>query len=487
MTPEQRRRARDLFEAALERDQAGLDGWLQAEVPHDPVVLAEVQSLLNHHSRAGAFLTEPLVEAAPHLLDETAPLQPGTVLGAYTIVRELGRGGMGRVYLAADSRLGRPVALKALPPETTRDARHRERLRREARAAAQLTHPGICTVYALEEIEGELYIAAEYLEGHTLREEVASGRRPTIDTVVDTARQLASALAGAHTKGVIHRDLKPENVMRLKDGSIKILDFGLARVENATAAAGLTLAMPGTVAGTPAYMAPEQIDGRVVGPSADVFAFGVLMYEWIAGRHPFQAGSQLAMLARMMESAPEPIITRVDVPLWLSDLVDRCLRKAASERFATASDLVAALESPGVPVAHSGAHSVWWRTHQVVAIALYIIASVQAWHVKEWIRGPASLGVFLLIGIAGSVAGIVRGHLVFTDAMNRPHLPSELRRTQRVRLASDLMIAALLVVDAMLLAPTEPLTAVLTTALAAGIALASVLMEPTTTAALLER
>ncbi len=315
MTPEQRRRARDLFEAALERDPADIADWLNAETTDDSIVRAEVQSLLEHHSRAGAFLTPPLVEAAPHLLDEAHPLQPGTVLGSYTIVRELGRGGMGRVYLASDARLGRSVALKALPPETTREPQHRERLRREARAAALLTHPGICTVYALEEIDGEVYIATEFVEGHTLREEVDKGTRPSLETVAATARQLASALAGAHAKGVTHRDLKPENVMRTPDGSIKILDFGLARVEAATAGSGLTLAMPGTVAGTPAYMAPEQIDGRAVGPAADVFAFGVLMYEWITGRHPFQAGTQLATLARVIESSPEPIVTRVDVPL----------------------------------------------------------------------------------------------------------------------------------------------------------------------------
>ena len=148
---------------------------------------------------------------------------------------------------------------------------------------------------------------------------------------------------------------------------------------------------------------------------------------------------------------------------------------------------MAALETPGATTTHSGAHSVWWRTHQVIAIVLYIIASVHAWHVKEWIRGPVSLWIFLFIGILGSVAGIIRGHLVFTDAMNRPHLPSELRRTQHVRLAADVLMSALLAVDAVLLSSTEPLIAVLTMALAAGIALASLQMEPATTAALLER
>ena len=133
---------------------------------------AEVRSLLDHHTRAGSFLAQPVAEAAPHLLEEEHTLEPGTVLGAYTVVREVGRGGMGRVYLASDARLGRTVALKALAPALTREPRHRDRLRREARAAAVLTHPGICTVYALEELNDELYIATEFVEGHTLRDEI---------------------------------------------------------------------------------------------------------------------------------------------------------------------------------------------------------------------------------------------------------------------------------------------------------------------------
>ena len=484
MTPEQHRRARDLFEAALDREPSDLSRWLDDAVPDDSVVRAEVRSLLDHHSRAGSFLTQPLVEAAPHLLEDDHTLEPGTVLGAYTVVRELGRGGMGRVYLASDGKLGRSVALKALPPQLTRDAHHRERLRREARAAAVLTHPGICTVYALEEFDGELYIATEFVEGHTLRQEISGGPRPPIATIVATGRHLASALASAHAKGITHRDLKPENIMRTADGGIKILDFGLARIEGA-AGGTLTAALPGAMAGTPAYMAPEQIEGRSVGPAADVFAFGVLMYEWICGRHPFQAGTPLATLARVMESTPEPLCKRTDVPLWLSEVIDRCLRKPAGERFSSGSDLLPAFDHPATAPRRIADRSIWWRTHQVVAMVLYTIATAHAWQIKEWLREPISLWVFVLMGIGASVAGIIRGHLVFTDVMNRPHLTSELRRTQRVRLVSDVLMATLLTIDALLLAPLWPLTTVLTIALATGIALAAILMEPATTAALL--
>jgi len=487
MTPEQRRRARDLFEAALDDQPASLTQWLDNAASDDPVVREEVRSLLDHHSRAGSFLTQPVAEAAPHLLEEEHALEPGAVLGAYTVVREIGRGGMGRVYLASDGRLGRTVALKALAPELTRDARHRERLRREARAAAVLTHPGICTVYALEELEGELYIATEFVEGHTLRDEIAAGGRPSVDTIIATAKDLASAMASAHAKGITHRDLKPENVMRTRDGRIKILDFGLARVEAGPdgIAASLTSQLPGGIIGTPAYMSPEQIEGRAVTPAADVFAFGVLMYEWISGRHPFQAASVLATLARVLDSTPEPLVAHAPIPRWLSDVVERCLRKPANERFGSASELAQALEQPFVvePAAHR--RSTWWRTHQVVAIALYVIASAHAWQIKEWLREPISLWVFVVVGIAGSVGGIIRGHLVFTDVMNTLKLASELARTKRVRLVTDLLIAMLLSVDALLLIGSQPLTAVLTVALATGIALASILMEPATTAALL--
>jgi serine/threonine protein kinase len=497
MTPEQRRRARDLFEGALEHEPADVLRWLDSKVADDSVVLAEVRSLLDHHSRAGSFLTQPVAEAAPHLLEDDHTLEPGTVLGSYTVVRELGRGGMGRVYLASDGRLGRTVALKALAPQLTREATHRERLRREARAAALLTHPGICTVFALEELDGELYIASEFVEGRTLRDEIETGTRPSLEAIASTARDLASALASAHAKGVTHRDLKPENVMRTRDGRIKILDFGLARIESGPGgiAATLTAAVPGGILGTPAYMSPEQIEGRTATPASDVFAFGVMMYEWISGRHPFLAASPLATLARVVDSTPEPLTKVSQVPAWISDVIERCLRKPAGERFASAAELLQAFDRPLTVERAVPLKSTWWRTHQVVAIVLYIIAMYHAWQVKEWLREPRdtpattvamiALWVFVIMGIGASVGGIVRGHLVFTDAMNRAHLKSELTRTGRVRLVTDLLLAALLTIDALFMASLWPLTTVLTIALAAGIMLAAVLMEPATTAALL--
>src|SRR5688572_2430241 len=188
MTREQWQRVRELFERALDAEPADAAAWLSREAGGDEQVRAEVESLLRHHTRAGSFLSQPLSDHVPDLLAEDRELQPGQVVGSYTIVREVGRGGMGRVYLATDARLGRTVALKALPPQLTREPVHRDRLRREARAAAVLTHPGICTVYALEEFDGELYIASEFVEGHTLRDEIAGGKRPSLEMILTTAR-----------------------------------------------------------------------------------------------------------------------------------------------------------------------------------------------------------------------------------------------------------------------------------------------------------
>ena len=483
MTPAQHRRARDLFEAALDREPGNTVLWLEEAEPADPEVREEVRSLLDHHTRAGAFLTQPIAEAAPYLLDDQQVLEPGAVLGTYTVIRELGRGGMGRVYLANDSRLGRMVALKALAPELTLDPSHRERLRREARAAAVLTHPGICTVYALEEFDGQLYIVTEYVEGHTLRDEIA-GKRPSPDGIVATGRDLAAALASAHAKGITHRDLKPENVMRLRDGRLKILDFGLARIDGDGAAPGtVTAAGPGGMAGTPAYMAPEQIEGRKVSPATDVFAYGVVMYEWISGVHPFQGASSLATLARVLDSQPEPLASRSDVPRFVSDIVARCLKKSPAERFQSAIDVCDALERPASAVRYSSGSTTWWRVHQTTSMVLYIVATARAWQIKEWLHSSTSLSAFLLMGIAASLGGIVRGHLIFTDVMNRPNLAAELRRTRRAVVSADLLMAATLAGDALLLASIQPLSAVLTICVAVGIALASVLMEPATTTA----
>jgi serine/threonine protein kinase len=503
VTPEQRRRVRDLFEAALER--AGEAEWIAHQAADDPEVRDEVLSLVEHHSRAGDFLARPIADEAPDLLADEEGLAPGATVGEYTIVRELGRGGMGRVYLATDARLNRTVALKALAPHLVRDPSQRERLRREARSAASLTHPGICTVYALDEVDGVLYLATEYVDGATLGDEIRSGRRPSGSDILRTAREIAAALASAHAAGIVHRDLKPDNVMRTRDGRLKILDFGLARfVQDSAAAAetfdrhakistgakrgspaaGTFATRPGVVVGTPAYMAPEQINGEPADARVDIFALGVLLYEFSCGVHPFAAGTELATVARVLGTEPPPLGARCpDVPTPVAAVIARCLRKVPSERFGSAVELVGALDTVGGVLTESSVQATAWRVHQIVVVMLYVVASAWSWQIKAWIELPVTVTVFLAIGAASTINGVLRGHLVFTELMNRPYLTAERRRARRPTLVLDLLIALLLFVDGVVLAGPRALPAVLTIALALGIALAAVVLEPTTTTA----
>ena len=483
MTPEQGRRVRDLFEAAVDRDPATVAAWVDREAADDPAVAAEVRALLDHHSRAGAFLSHPLVEQAGDLLADEEPLAPGTSVGTYTIVREIGRGGMGRVYLASDATLGRTVALKALAPHLMRNPSQRERLRGEARAAAALSHPGICTVYALEEIDGELYIATEFVDGHTLGEEIRSPRRPSRDEILGTARELAAALASAHAKGIVHRDLKPENVMRGLDGRLKILDFGLARIGDGTRDGAPRITQPGMLIGTPAYMAPEQINGLPIDARADVFAFGVLLYEFACGTHPFAATTALATVARVLESDARPLVSRADVSGRLADVIARCMQKAPADRFGSAAVLLGALDAADGSAPAAAPHAIWWRTHQIVIALLYIGGATYAWQLKEGVETSATVAIFLALGAAATIGGVLRGHLVFTSLMNPPQLTTERRRTDRATRLLDLLTSVLLVADAALVAGTGALPAVFALALGLGIALASLVLEPATTSA----
>jgi len=484
MTPEQRQRVRDLFEAALDHDATQARAWLAREANDDSAVRDEVLSLFDHHSRAGTFLADPIADRLPHLFADDEPLAAGTRVGAYTIVRELGRGGMGRVYLASDGTLGRQVALKALAPHLVSDPRQRERLRREARAAALLTHPGICTVYALEEIDGELYIVTEFVDGHTLRQEIADGVHQPAQMVARTARELAAALASAHARGVVHRDLKPENVMRTADGRLKILDFGLARIEAPEGAPAGFMTHSGVVLGTPAYMAPEQINGRPADARADVFAFGVLMYEYACGVHPFHASTPLAIVARVLDSEVMPLAARAaDIGPGIAHSIGRCLEKSPADRFASAADVLAALEHVADVTPAPSPHAFWWCAHQIVICLLYVAAAAFSWRIKQWIETPITVALFLALGTAALIGGVLRGHLVFTERVNRAHLARERRRTSGARRLLDLLVGGLSFADGILIAGSYALAGLTSISLGLGIALAALLLEPATTRA----
>ncbi|MCI0457355.1 MAG: protein kinase [Gemmataceae bacterium] len=284
-----------------------------------------------------------LVQALAPPSSEAPTLRPGALPGfsrvpptvpGYEELSELGRGGMGVVYKARDTRLGRFVALKFLPPEAARDARHLERFRREARAASALNHPAICTLHGLGEHEGWPFLVLEWVEGRTFRALIDS--RPDLTVLLPLARQVAEALRAAHAAGIVHRDIKPENLMVRPDGYVKVLDFGLARLlpERADALAHPSADTdPGALVGTVSYMSPEQARCEPVGSGTDIFSFGIVLYELTTGRHPFEGSGNLGTLRAIADERPVPP-TRLnpEVHAALEGLILRMLEKDARRR-----------------------------------------------------------------------------------------------------------------------------------------------------------
>src|SRR3984893_99244 len=260
------------------------------------------------------------------------PIFTGEKLGPYEILAPLGAGGMGEVYRARDSRLGREVAIKVLPASFAADPDRLRRFELEARATGMLNHPNILAVYDIGTHEGAPYLVTELLEGDTLREHIALPRRKTIEY----AQQIANGLAAAHAKGVTHRDLKPENIFITNDGHVKILDFGLAKVTSADAAQTATLnaTAPGTAMGTAGYMSPEQVRGQAIDQRSDIFSLGVILYEMLSGQRAFQGDSAIeAMNAILKEDPPHLADASFD------RLIRHCLEKNPEERLQSARDL----------------------------------------------------------------------------------------------------------------------------------------------------
>src|SRR4029453_19184925 len=267
----------------------------------------------------------------------------GTRLGNYEIVASLGAGGMGEVYRARDLRLGREIAIKVLPQDVATDAGLLARFEQEARTVAALNHPGIVTLFSVEESNGARFLTMELIEGQSLDRHVVPGGLP-IPRVVELGIAIAEALAAAHEKGVVHRDLKPANVMLTRDGRVKILDFGIAKLEARKSSDGVAshaapLTTAGVVLGTVPYMAPEQGRGEAVDSRADVFALGVLLYELTTGRRPFE-GSTFVTGSAILNDTPPPLTSvRTDVPSDLDRIVSRCLEKEPKARAQSALDV----------------------------------------------------------------------------------------------------------------------------------------------------
>jgi dipeptidyl aminopeptidase/acylaminoacyl peptidase/predicted Ser/Thr protein kinase len=341
MRPERWRKVEELYHAASEREPSQRAAFLREACQSDAELESEVESLLRQESSGDGLLGW---DAASHSAPEASPqLQSGDRLGPYQIVSFIGSGGMGEVYRGIDTRLGRPVAVKISTREFS------DRFEREARAISALNHPNICTLYDV----GPNYLVLEFVEGETLSKIVERGPIPP-EKALEYALGIVDALAAAHAKGIIHRDLKPGNIILAQNG-IKVLDFGLAKLSSAKAADSsgssdvATMTQPitgeGRIVGTLYYMSPEQVEAKDTDERSDIFAFGAVFYEMLAGRRAFEGDSNASVLASILKDQPPPISERQrDVPRALARAVKKCLEKKPDDRWQSARDLKAGLE-----------------------------------------------------------------------------------------------------------------------------------------------
>ena len=346
MNPELWRRAEDLFHAALQRSPDARRAFLD-EACGDAVELRRrVEMLVSKDEQAGSFLERPALEDVTAALGRRTSLA-GREFGPYRILSLLGAGGMGEVYRAHDRKLGRDVAIKTLPPEFARDPGRLARFRREARTLAALNHPNIAAIYGLEESPDADYLVLELVEGEKLH-----GPLP-LAAALDLASQVADALQAAHEHGIVHRDLKPANLMVTPHGTVKVLDFGLAKAiwgpeERLDLAQPTAAAAEGTVTGqifgTPAYMSPEQARGEGVDQRTDIWAFGCLLYELLAGKRAFERQSVSATTFAVMEDEPDWRALPVKTPRKVRDLLRQCLQRDANRRLNNIGDARATIQ-----------------------------------------------------------------------------------------------------------------------------------------------
>ncbi|HXP82026.1 MAG TPA: protein kinase [Verrucomicrobiae bacterium] len=277
----------------------------------------------------------------------------GRTLAHYHVIAAIGRGGMGEVYQAADTKLGRAVALKILPPDMARDPGRLARFQREARAIAALNHANIVTIHSVEEVDDIHFLTMELIEGRSLDQLIPKGGLP-VERVLDIAIAIADALAAAHEKGIVHRDLKPANVMVTDEGRVKVLDFGLAKDIREANSSDATLVSAdytkmGVIVGTPAYMSPQQVEGRTIDHRTDIFSMGTLLYEMATGQKPFQGRSTAELASAILRDTPLPVREiRAELPESLEVVIQRCLEKNAADRFQSARDLLSGLRGTAI-------------------------------------------------------------------------------------------------------------------------------------------
>jgi serine/threonine protein kinase/Tol biopolymer transport system component len=341
-----RQRVENVCHAALELDVAERAAFIAAACGDDSALRREVETLLAHAQTAEGFLVAPMGAVAAQVLAETGGTAlVGRQIGSYTIQSRLGSGGMGEVYRARDTKLGRDVAIKILPRAFTSDPERLARFEREARMLAALNHPHIGAIYGVEEVDGIPALILEFIEGPTLADRLAKGRIPLNDSL-PVARQIADALEAAHEKGIVHRDLKPANIKITADGVVKVLDFGLAKAVTRGSTPDLTQSptvtiggtRDGVILGTAAYMSPEQARGEAVDKRTDIWAFGCVLYELLTGHVAFPGKTIPDTLVGILEREPDWTLLPVTTVPSVRRLLDRCLEKNPKRRLRDIGD-----------------------------------------------------------------------------------------------------------------------------------------------------
>lgn len=352
MNREDYQKVKKIFQSVLDLSLDEREEYLNDECSENPALRSEVERLLGSFN--SDYLEQPAIGKVAKAIVSKSNLSIGQKIGHYKIIKKLGAGGMGEVFLAEDMQLKRKIALKILPAAVSQNKNYLRRFKQEAYSASALNHPNILTVHEFSDENGMNFIATEFVEGKTLRERFAEGERLSLSETLEIVLQVVAALAAAHEAEIVHRDIKPENIMIRNDGLVKVLDFGLAKLmrnekwenneKNSTSPS--LLSTPGMIMGTASYMSPEQARGKKNDARSDIFSFGIVFYEMLTGKRAFEGENSVESISSILKDEPQPISQLLpEVPEEIERIVNKTLRKDRSERYQTAKDLLTDLKS----------------------------------------------------------------------------------------------------------------------------------------------